>query len=76
VAWLDYSRPLIGVALMLNGFSPTSGKAPEVAKARNFLIEHSMKAILVPDSTGQDSLLNGDVRYPTPKGGGLQLWRD
>jgi spermidine/putrescine transport system substrate-binding protein len=61
MVWLDYARPLIGIALLVNGDDPTSGDPADLARARNFLIDHSDQVILLPDSTAQDALLNGDV---------------
>lgn len=61
MAWLDYARPLIGIALLINGDDPTSGDPEAIAQARNFLIDHSSQVTLLPDTTAQDALLNGDV---------------
>jgi spermidine/putrescine transport system substrate-binding protein len=61
MVWLDYARPIIGIALLVNGDHPSSGDPEAIARARNFLIDHSSQVMLLPDSTAQDALLNGDV---------------
>jgi spermidine/putrescine transport system substrate-binding protein len=62
VAWLNDNRVMMGVALSLLGFSPSSTNAEEISFARDYLIGRSLNVVTIADdSVGQDLLADGTV---------------
>ncbi len=61
VAWIDDSRTMLSVALLLLGYDPNSQNPEEIQEAKNYLLEHSDNVDAVASENGQDMLLRGDV---------------
>ncbi len=60
VAWLDDERAMLGVALRLLGYDPNTDNADEVAKAADYLKEHSANLKVIAPDDGQDRLAKGE----------------
>ncbi|MBZ0305856.1 MAG: spermidine/putrescine ABC transporter substrate-binding protein [Anaerolineae bacterium] len=61
VAWIDDSRTMLSVALLLLGYDPNSQNPDEIQAAKDYLLEHSTQVDAVASENGQDMLLRGDV---------------
>ena len=61
VSWLEDVRPMIGIALLLNGYEPTSTNQDEVDVARDFLIENGGNVTYINQDDGQEVLLRGEA---------------
>ncbi|NJL94698.1 MAG: spermidine/putrescine ABC transporter substrate-binding protein [Anaerolineae bacterium] len=53
VAWQDDLRMMLGTALMLLGYDPSTTNPDEIAEARDFLIENSENVVTVAGDDGQ-----------------------
>ncbi|NJL94697.1 MAG: spermidine/putrescine ABC transporter substrate-binding protein [Anaerolineae bacterium] len=53
VAWQDDMRMMMGTALMLLGYDPSTTKPDEIAEARDFLMENSDNVVAVAGDDGQ-----------------------
>lgn len=61
VAWIDYDRLMLGVALNVLGLNPSSSNPADLAQARDYLVAHSQNVTVIADDTGQDLLAAGEV---------------
>jgi len=61
VAWLDESRPMLGIALNLLGDSPNTGDSRVIDAASQYLIAHSANVFAIAPDTGQDLLADHSV---------------
>ncbi len=61
VAWIDYDRLMLGVALNLLGLNPSSSNPADLAQARDYLVANSQNVTVIADDTGQDLLAAGEV---------------
>ncbi|MFN8376597.1 MAG: spermidine/putrescine ABC transporter substrate-binding protein [Anaerolineae bacterium] len=62
VAWLNENSAMMGIALSLIGYNPSTSNPQEIANARDYLIARSLNVSTVADDVdGQDLLANGTV---------------
>jgi spermidine/putrescine transport system substrate-binding protein len=61
VAWIDYDRLMLGIALNMLGLNPSSSNPGDLAQARDYLVAHSANLTVIADDTGQDLLFEGQV---------------
>lgn len=61
VAWIDYDRLMLGIALNMLGKNPSSNVPADLAQARDYLVAHSANLAVIADDTGQDLLFEGQV---------------
>lgn len=61
VAWVDDSRTMLSVALLLLGYDPNTQDKDEIKEAKAYLLDNSENVIAVASENGQDMLLRGDV---------------
>lgn len=62
VAWLEDRRPMLGIALLLNGFDPNSEDPTEIDIAKEFLIEKgSQNVAYIAGDDGQELLVRGEA---------------
>lgn len=61
VAWLEDSRAMMGIALLLLGYDPNTDNPDEIAEARDFLIENGGNVVYIAQDDGQAWLERGEV---------------
>lgn len=61
VAWIDYDRLMLGLALNMLGLDPSSANPADLAQARDYLVQNSGNLTVIADDTGQDLLAAGEV---------------
>jgi spermidine/putrescine transport system substrate-binding protein len=61
VAWIDDSRTMLSVALLLLGYDPNSQNPDEIQEAKDYLLAHSDNVDAIASENGQDMLLRGDM---------------
>ncbi len=61
VAWLDDERAMLGIALQILGYDPSTSDATQVAAARDFLINNGKNVVAIAADDGQAMLERGDV---------------
>lgn len=61
VAWIDYDRLMLGIALNQIGRDPNSSDPDDLAAARDFLVANSANLAVIADDTGQDLLFQNQV---------------
>jgi spermidine/putrescine transport system substrate-binding protein len=61
VAWVEDSRAMIPIGLLMSGYSPNSGEPEEVDAARDYLIEHGDNVTVIATDDGQELLARGEV---------------
>ncbi len=61
VAWLEDSRAMMGIALLLLGYDPNTDNPDEIAEARDFLIENGSNVVYIAQDDGQAWLERGEV---------------
>jgi spermidine/putrescine transport system substrate-binding protein len=61
VAWVDDSRAMIPIGLLMAGHDPNSGDPAAIADAKDFLIANSANVAVVAADDGQELLVRGEV---------------
>ena len=61
VAWLEDVRAMMGIALHILGYDPSTSDPDEIAAARDFLVERGNNVISIATDDGQAQLERGDV---------------
>ncbi|MBZ0282995.1 MAG: spermidine/putrescine ABC transporter substrate-binding protein [Anaerolineae bacterium] len=61
VAWVDDTRAMIPIGLLMAGFDPNSGDPTEIETARDWLIEHGENVAAFAADDGQELLNRGEV---------------
>jgi spermidine/putrescine transport system substrate-binding protein len=61
VAWIEDQRTMLGMGLVMLGFSPNSTARIEINQAAEFLIENSANVVVIAQDDGQSLLERGDV---------------
>ena len=61
VAWLDDSRAMMGVGLLLLGLDPNTENLEEIQAARDFLIENGQNVVRIAADDGQEMLARGEA---------------
>lgn len=61
VAWIDDSRIMIAIGLVMVGYDPNSTDEEEIAAAGQYLIEHSSNVVAIAEDDGQEMLVRGEV---------------
>jgi len=56
VAWIDYPRQMLGIALNLLGKDPNSSNQADIDAASQFLLAHKANVYTIAPDTGQDIL--------------------
>ncbi len=69
VAWLDDSRTMIGIALLMLGYDMNSIEANEITEARDFLIENGDNVFAFAQDDGEVLLQTGEVDIAIEYGG-------
>lgn len=71
VAWIDDSRMMLSVALILLGHDPNTQNQDEIQEAKDFLLDNSNNVTAIAQENGQDMLLRGDVEVVVEWSGDL-----
>ncbi|MBZ0276881.1 MAG: spermidine/putrescine ABC transporter substrate-binding protein [Anaerolineae bacterium] len=61
VAWIDDSRVMLGIALLVLGYDPNSTEEAQIAEAGQYLIDHSKNVVSIAGDDGQEMLSRGEV---------------
>jgi len=56
IAWIDYPRQMLGIALNLLGKDPNTNNQADIDAASQFLIDHKANVYTIAPDTGQDIL--------------------
>src|SRR5262249_15237981 len=54
IAWIDYPRQMLGIALNLLGKDPNSSNQADIDAASQYLIDHKANVYTIAPDTGQD----------------------
>lgn len=61
VAWIDDSRIMLAIGLVMVGYDPNSTNEEEITAAGQYLIEHSSNVVAIAEDDGQEMLVRGEV---------------
>lgn len=61
VAWVEDSRAMIPIGLLMAGYNPNSGDSEAINAARDYLIEHGDNVAVIAADDGQEVLARGEV---------------
>lgn len=61
VAWVDDSRAMIPIGLLMAGHDPNSGDPQDIADAKAYLIANSANVAVIAADDGQELLARGEV---------------
>ncbi len=61
VSWLEDTRGMIGVALLMLGHDPNSSDPAEIDEAKDYLIERGRNVVYINQDDGQEVLLRGEA---------------
>ncbi len=60
-AWLEDTRSMMGIALVLLGKDPNTTNPDDIAAARDFLVDHGSNVRTIAQDDGQEKLLSGEA---------------
>ncbi|MCA9884824.1 MAG: spermidine/putrescine ABC transporter substrate-binding protein [Anaerolineae bacterium] len=61
VSWIDDTRTMLSLALLMLGYDPNSMDADEIAQGVDFLLEHGDNVVSIADDDGDALLARGEV---------------
>ncbi|MEZ4629848.1 MAG: spermidine/putrescine ABC transporter substrate-binding protein [Deinococcales bacterium] len=70
-SWLEDTRFMMGVALLLLSYDPNTGDEDQISEARDFLIDKGRNVVYINQDDGQEILVRGEADIVTEYSGDI-----